>query len=128
MPYFQLLTPHSEINLSADTYWELIDLPTTSHLSTRLDARIGKQDVLLLAGDLPESFKAAYPFRPLTLRAGSEGNLKEMHISRFHIDLPGAFTLQGGGEMWHLTDSLNRTAKLNLDLKTYDLNFLTTLS
>ena len=128
LPYFQLLTPHSEINLSADTYWELIDLPTTSHLSTRLDARIGKQDVLLLAGDLPESFKAAYPFRPLTLRAGSEGNLKEMHISRFHIDLPGAFTLQGGGEMWHLTDSLNRTAKLNLDLKTYDLNFLTTLS
>ena len=43
-----LLTPHSEMNLTAQTYWELINIPTTGRLTARFNARIGKQDVLLL--------------------------------------------------------------------------------
>ena len=53
-------------------------MPTTGRLTARFNAMIGKQDVLLLAGGLPDSFKEAYPFRPLVIRAGTEGNLKEM--------------------------------------------------
>ena len=81
VPALQLQTPHSQIDLSAQTYWELVNIPTTGRLSARLDARIGKQDVLLLAGGLPDSFKEAYPFHPLVIRAGTEGNLKQMQIS-----------------------------------------------
>ena len=127
LPDLKLTTPHSEITLSADSYWDLLDAPTTGNLSSRLNARIGKQDVLLLAGDLPESFKEAYPFRPLTIRAGTEGNFKQMYLSRFNIDLPGAFTLDGRGDCRDLTDSLRRNIQVNLDLQTYDLNFLTAL-
>lgn len=29
------------------------------------------------------------------IRAGTDGNLKEMQISRFTVDLPGAFSLKG---------------------------------
>ena len=109
VPSLQLITPHSQIDLTAQTYWELVNIPTTGRLSARLDARIGKQDVLLLAGGLPDSFKEAYPFHPLVIRAGTEGNLKQMQISRFSVDLPGAFSLSGGGEFWNLTDSLTRS-------------------
>ena len=57
---------------------------------------------MLFAGGLPESFKEAYPFRPLVIRAGTDGNLKEMQISRFTVDLPGAFALEGGGLLENL--------------------------
>ncbi|MCD8183341.1 MAG: translocation/assembly module TamB [Bacteroides sp.] len=128
IPYLQLLTPHSQVDLTAQTYWELVDIPTTGRLSARLNALIGKQDVLLFAGGLPESFKEAYPFRPLVIRAGTEGNLKQMQISRFTADLPGAFSLSGGGELWSLTDSLKRGAQLDFEMQTQDLNFLTGLT
>ena len=113
IPSLKLLTPHSEMNFTAQTYWELINIPTTGHLTARFNARIGKQDVLLFAGGLPEAFKEAYPFRPLVIHAGTEGNLKQMQISRFTAELPGAFSLNGGGEFWNLTDSVKRNGNMD---------------
>mgnify|MGYP000417671389 CR=1 FL=1 len=128
VPSLKLLTPHSEMDFTAQTYWELVEIPTSGRLSARFNARIGKQDVMLFAGDLPDTFKDAYPFRPLTIRAGTEGNFKQMQISRFNIDLPGAFTLNGGGEIWNLTDSLTRNGSIDFDIRTQNLNFLTGLT
>ena len=128
VPYFRLLTPHSEMNLTAQTYWELVNIPTTGRLTARFNALIGKQDVLLFAGELPDAFKDAYPFRPLVVQAGTEGNLKSMQISRFKIDLPGAFSLDGGGELYNLMDSVTRSAAIDLKMRTENLNFLTALA
>lgn len=128
IPSLKLLTPHSEMNLTAHTYWELVNIPTTGHLSARFNARIGKQDVLLLAGGLPQTFKDAYPFRPLTIQAGTEGNLKQMQISRFAVDLPGAFSLKGGGEFFNLEDSVKRSGNMDFEMQTQNLNFLTGLA
>ncbi len=127
IPDFRLLTPHSEMNLTAQTYWELVNIPTTGRLTARFNALIGKQDVMLFAGGLPEAFKEAYPFRPLVIQAGTEGNLKSMQISRFKVDLPGAFSLEGGGDLYNLTDSTTRSAALDLKMQTRNLNFLTAL-
>lgn len=128
VPYFRLLTPHSEMNLTAQTYWELVNIPTTGRLTARFNALIGKQDVLLFVGGLPDAFKDAYPFRPLVVQAGTEGNLKSMQISRFKIDLPGAFSLDGGGELYNLMDSVTRSAAIDLKMRTGNLNFLTALA
>ena len=46
VPGLKLQTPHSEIDLSAHTYWELVNIPTTGRLSANLNAYIGKEDVL----------------------------------------------------------------------------------
>lgn len=127
IPDFRLLTPHSEMNLTAQTYWELVNIPTTGRLTARFNALIGKQDVMLFAGGLPEAFKEAYPFRPLVVQTGTEGNLKSMQISRFKVNLPGAFSLEGGGELYNLTDSTTRSAALDLKMQTGNLNFLTAL-
>ena len=83
---------------------------------------------MLFAGGLPQTFKEAYPFRPLVVRAGTDGNLKEMQISRFTVDLPGAFSLKGGGILENLTDSLRRSGTIGLDMVTQNLNFLTGLT
>ena len=127
IPSLRLTTPHSQIDLSAQTYWELIDMPTTGRLTARFDARIGKQDVLLLAGNLPASFREAYPSHPLVIHAGTIGNLRQMQLSRFTVDLPGAFSLTAGGELRNAVDSLARTVDVDLEMRTHDLNFLTAL-
>ena len=128
VPGLKLQTPHSEIDLSAHTYWELVNIPTTGRLSANLNAYIGKEDVMLFTGGLPVSFKEAYPFRPLVIRAGTDGNLKEMQISRFTVDLPGAFSLEGGGLLENLADSITRSGTVGLKMTTQNLNFLTALS
>lgn len=128
VPGLKLQTPHSEIDLSAHTYWELVSIPTTGRLSANLNAYIGKEDVMLFTGGLPDSFKEAYPFRPLVIRAGTDGNLKEMQISRFTVDLPGAFSLEGGGLLENLADSITRSGTVGLKMTTQNLNFLTALS
>lgn len=128
IPGLKLQTPHSEIDLSAQTYWQLINIPTTGRLSANLNAYIGKEDVMLFAGGLPESFKEAYPFRPLVVRAGTDGNLKELQITRLTASLPGAFSLQGDGVLENLADSLRRSGTVSLDMTTQNLNFLTALS
>ena len=128
VPGLKLQTPHSEIDLSAHTYWELVNIPTTGRLSANLNAYIAKEDVMLFTGGLPDSFKEAYPFRPLVIRAGTDGNLKEMQISRFTVDLPGAFSLEGGGLLENLADSITRSGTVGLKMTTQNLNFLTALS
>ena len=127
IPRLKLQTAHSEVSLSAQTYWKLIHTPTAGRLDARLDALLGKQDLFLFAGNLPDSFREAYPSRPLTIHAGTEGNLKEMQITRLRADLPGAFTLSGDGELRNLTDSVNRSAQLDFKLITQKLDFLTAL-
>lgn len=128
IPGLQLSTPHSQIDIAAQTYWQLVDIPTTGHLTARLRARIGKQDVLLFAGSLPETFRKAYPAHALVIQADTEGNLRQMQLSGFSADLPGAFSLNGKGELRHLTDSLQRSGSLDFDMQTMNLDFLTGLT
>ena len=128
VPYFTLRTPHSHLNLNAQTYWELVNIPTEGRLTARLDVEVGKQDVFLAVGQLAEGFQEAYPARPLIVRAGTDGNLREMQLSRFNVDLPGAFSLRGGGQLFHLADSVNRHGGLDFEMHTRDLNFLTALA
>ncbi|MEG1658981.1 MAG: translocation/assembly module TamB domain-containing protein [Bacteroides sp.] len=131
IPTLRLLTPHSEVNFAAQTYWELIDVPTTGRLGAQFTALIGKQDLMLASGAAPDdataAFWAAYPFRPLMVRASTDGNLKQLQLSRFSVNLPGAFALSGKGELRHLADSLKRSGSADLRMQTADLDFLTTL-
>ena len=128
VPYLTLKTPNSLVDLEAQTYWELVNIPTEGRLTARLNVTVGKQDVFLAVGDLPQDFQEAYPSRPLVIRAGTDGNLRQMQISRFNVDLPGAFALSGGGELFHLADSVQRHGSLDFEMHTMDLNFLTALA
>lgn len=128
IPKLNLKTAHSELNLRAHTCPELLETPTTGQLGAQLDARIGKQDVMLIAGNLPQAFRESYPAHPLVIKASTAGNFKQMQISRLSMDLPGAFSLDGGGEFYDLTDSLKQSGQLDLKVKTHKLDFLTALS
>lgn len=128
IPHLVLRTPHSEVVFDGKTDWRFIRQPAEGDLTARLDAYIGKQDVLLFAGNLPQAFKEAYPFRALDIHTALNGNFTQLQVTRLRADLPGALSLQGNGQFFHLNDSVNRLGQLDLKGTTGNLNFLTTLT
>lgn len=124
----KLLTPHSEVRLAGNMNAGVLHGDTRGYLAAQLNAMIGKQDVLLLSGSLPDAFKKAYPFHPLEIRAGIAGDLQQLRLSHLTATLPGAFNLTGKGELSSLTDSLQRAAELEFTFQGLNLQFLTTLA
>lgn len=127
VPELKLTTPHSELNLVAQAFWDMTSLQD-DRITAKMNARVGKQDVLLFAGGLPDAFKREYPSHPLVMQLAANGNVNRVNISRLSMDLPSAFTLTGGGEVQNVLDSLNRTGSLDVQMRTQNLNFLTALS
>lgn len=125
IPQLQLLTPYSDLAFEGQSERSGSTVSGNSHLSGRFDARIGKQDVLLLVGDTSGVLKAAYPFRPLVIHVAAGGTLDRLLVTRLDADLPGAFSMTGKGSFSNLTDSVKRRGNLNMGLQTQDLNFLT---
>lgn len=128
VPYLNLTTPNSELNFNAKIYWPLIGKVNKNSVNANLNAYIGREDLLLFAGTLSKEFMNNYPFRPLTVYLGAEGNWNQIRISRCAVDLPGAFTMRGKGYIENATDSLNRVGNLEIDANAKDLNFLTSLA
>lgn len=124
IPDLQLRTPNSYLNLSAIADWSSLGEPSSGAFRVKLTSDIGKQDVLLFAGNLPEAFAKEYPFRPLVMRADMEGNLSQIAIKEVRAELPGAFRLQATGQCDALLDSLKRSGEVKIEAQTYNLHFL----
>ena len=127
VPELKLLTPHSELNLMARALWDMTS-PADDQVLVGMEGRIGKQDIILFAGALPDAFKRSYPGHPLTMQLSAKGNMNRIDISRLSMNLPSAFTLTGGGVIEQVLDSINRTGNLELQMRTQNLGFLTTLT
>ena len=124
----RLQTPYSEIGLQAGTSASLLTNPSRGQADIRLDARIGKQDLLLLAGDLPEAFRRDFPSHPLRIALRADGNLATLRLQRMEVCLPGAFELKGAGEGTDLTNDTDRKARIDLQMQTGRLDFLKSLT
>ena len=127
IPNLQLLTSHSELNLMAQASRRSAGLEDDL-VAAQVDARIGKQDLILFAGALPEAFKVSYPSHPLTVQLSARGNMERMNLPHLSIHLPGAFSVTGGGVVEQPLDSVNRRGNVELQMHTQNLNFLTTLA
>ena len=124
LPELRLRTGHSDARLAASIPWSALEEPSAGEMTASLDASIGKGDLMLVAGALPADFRAAYPDRPLQLRAGLRGNLSAMSLSRCDVTLPGALRLGLTGAVESVADSVRRTGEVRLDAEGGDLSFL----
>ncbi|WP_301705211.1 translocation/assembly module TamB domain-containing protein [uncultured Parabacteroides sp.] len=124
VPGLLLKTPYSEIRLLATIPWSSFDNTPSGTLRTLLTASVGKEDVFIFAGPLPNEFKQAYPQKEISLTAGVEGNLAALRLRQLKGTLPGAFDLNITGEMKAVTDSIRRSGKFQLDAQTGNLDFI----
>ena len=133
----RLLTPNSEASITASLPMVIgqssdststvgVQWSKTDQLTARVNARIGKEDLMMLAGKelLDDNFRQRYPNHPFILRTTLSGNLQRLEISQLNANLPGALSLASSGQLNHITDSLARNGQLKLGAQTGDLNFL----
>lgn len=124
IPQLLLKTPSSEVRLLAMIPWSSFDNEPEGDMRVLLTASVGKEDVMIAAGALPEKFQKAYPQKPVSLTAGIEGNLSSLLLRQLKGELPGAFQVDMSGTMKWLTDSVHRSGTLDLKAKTGNLDFL----
>ena len=124
VPDLLLQTPNSEVRLTATIPWSSLEDHPQGSMKALLNASLGKEDLLIAAGSLPEDFKKAYPDKPLAITAGVEGNLSSIRIIQGDIMLPGAFQMNVTGSMESVTDSIRRTGEIQLNARSGNLDFL----
>lgn len=129
-PELELNTPDSYIKAAVDMVWSAVDASASNpgKFMVRLLGSIGKQDLLLFAGDLPKSFARSYPNRPMNIRVSADGNLSQVKLQTLEIQLPGAFTLKSKGEAWNLSDLEKLRGNIQINGQTQNIDFIKTLA
>ena len=98
-----------------------------SKLYLRLNAQLGKQDLLLFMGDMPQAFIQRYPNSPLNIKGSVNGSLEQMEITGLDISLPTALHMAANGTVGNVTDMQRLKADLRLNAETQNLDFITAL-
>lgn len=132
LPGLRLKTAHSEALLAATVPWKALeggDAEATAHFSSAL----GKEDLLLLAGALPDDFVRSFPEQPLKVAADARGNGKSLRAD-LTGDWENILRMENGElEIENLTETLPGKAaqphfRLSIpDFQLQDLSFLRAL-
>ena len=116
LPKAVLRTPDSDIEA---------EFRVQNSLYLRLNAQLGKQDLLRFMGGLPQQMQQRWPNQPLTIRGSLNGNMQQADFTGLLIDLPGALHLQADGTVANATDMSQLKADVQLHGRTENLDFLT---
>ena len=88
-----LKTPDSDILGEADVDFNIADSLNPGTMKVRLNAQLGKQDLIHFVGNLPQKFIEHYPNHPLAIKGSVNGNMQKMAFTGLDISLPTALHL-----------------------------------
>ena len=127
IPALYVKTPDSDIFTEVDMDLNTFGDENPGKMKMRLNAQIGKQDMIKLMGDMPQGFIRQYPNQPLSIKGSVNGNMRQMDFTGLDINLPTAFHATASGTAGNLTDLKNLKADIRLSAKTQDLGFAASL-
>jgi len=127
IPALSLKTPDSDIYTEVDMDFNAFEKQNPGKIRMRLNAQLGKQDLMRFMGDMPAHFIRRYPNHPISIKGSLNGNLQQMEFTGLDINLPTAFHLTANGTAGHLTDLSRLQADLNIKAQTQDIGFMTAL-
>ena len=127
IPALALKTPDSDIYTEVDMDFNAFDQQNPGKMKMRLNAQLGKQDLMRFMGDMPASLIRKYPNHPIAIKGSLNGNMQQMEFTGLDINLPTAFHLTANGTARNLTDMSRLQADLKMSAKTQDIGFLTAM-
>lgn len=127
LPDFHLKTPDSDIAMELDMPLSLMEKLDPGKMYLRLNAQVGKQDLMRFSGSMPQSFQQRWPNYPLSIKGSVNGNMDYMDFDGLDLSLPTAFHATASGFATHLTDPKQLRAKLQFNVRTEELGFVTAL-
>jgi len=124
VPALILETPYSRATLEAAIPYTVWNKGSQENMNLHLDAHFGKNDLLTLAGELPEDLLHAYPDKDLWINADVSGNQDLLKLKRVQVQLPGALDMQVNGKATSIADEKKRKGKIDLKVFSGNLDFL----
>ncbi|MCM1108564.1 MAG: translocation/assembly module TamB [Clostridium sp.] len=118
-----LETPDSRLQAQADMDFTAVTAGGGGRMTTRLQAELGKQDLMLAAGSLPTGFVKRYPNTPLMLRLSADGNVDRLTVHQAGVELDHAFRLEMDGTLTRLLEEA-RAADMKIDFRTQNIDFV----
>lgn len=120
-------TPNSFVAADFRMDMNSFDDVSPGKLYARLNADVGKQDMLAFLGDMPGDFARRWPNRPLSVKGKLEGNMQHVDFKGLSVKLPTAFNLNADGWVANPTDADRLRADVRLKGRTENLDFLTAM-
>ena len=124
LPKFRLKTPESDIYVEMDMPLSLMDAVDPGKMRMRVDAQIGRQDLMRFIPDLPKALQDRWPYYPLTVKGALKGNMDYMEFKDLDIQLPTAFSANADGFVANISDMKRLRADVNFKAKTQNLGFV----
>ncbi len=123
LPGFRLKTPSSDVYVEMDMPLSLTDSIDPGKMRLRMDAQLGRQDLLPFMSQLPKAMQERWPQYPLSVKGQLDGNLEYMTFSDLDVSLPTAFAAQTDGFVANLNDMKRLRADVQFKAQTQNLDF-----
>ncbi|MBR0433341.1 MAG: translocation/assembly module TamB domain-containing protein [Bacteroidaceae bacterium] len=125
LPSIDLKTPTSQFKGGTELDLKAFGPDGDGAMDLNFETDLSKADIRRIAGkNLPKGFDQSYPEQLLHVKGTGRGNLQRMTLNHFEATLPGAFTMDGRGELAGLNDSTGLKADIDYNLETKDVNWL----
>ena len=123
-----LRTTDSDIYTDTDLDFNLADSQNPGQMKMRLNAQIGKQDMIRFMGELPQAFIKEYPNQPINIKGSLNGNIQAMELTGLNISLPSAFNMNLNGTAGLTQQDQVPVCDLKVSARMQDVNFLLALA
>ena len=128
IPQLKLRTPDTDIETELAMDFNAFDTHQPGAMKFRLNAQIGKQDLMRFMGDMPQAFVRSYPNHPISIKGSVNGNMQHMAFTGLDIHLPTAFRMTAHGTAANVTDITRMKADVSMSARAENMNFLMALA
>lgn len=125
IPDLSALTPNSNIWAKVDMDFNAFADKKPGQLKANINASIGKQDIMLFAGNMPSALVKKWPNSPLILAGALQGNMNSCQLTGVTIAIPSYFRLHANGNVKNLSNPAWLTANMDIDANARNIAFLT---
>lgn len=124
LPKFRLSTPYSDIDVELDMPLSLMEPVDPGKMRLKMNATLGKQDIMPFLSDMPAAMRQRWPEYPLTVSGLLKGNMQHMDFHDLEVSLPTAFHVTATGFAANLDTPDKLRADVQFKANTQNLGFV----
>ena len=124
LPKFRLSTPYSDIDVELDMPLSLMEPVDPGKMRLKMNATLGKQDIMPFLSDMPAAMRQRWPEYPLTVSGLLKGNMQHMDFHDMEVSLPTAFHATATGFAANLDTPDKLRADVQFKANTQNLGFV----
>ena len=124
LPKFRMSTPYSDVDVELDMPLSLMEPVDPGKMRLKMNATLGKQDIMPFLSDMPAAMRQRWPEYPLTVSGLLKGNMQHMDFHDLEVSLPTAFHATATGFAANLDTPDKLRADVQFKANTQNLGFV----